>query len=340
VRVLLVEDSRVVRTYVESILESAGDVTVLPTAVDGRQAVESALRERPDVILMDLEIPEIDGLTCIRMIMESAPCPIVVLSAHVVHRADPKTFQAFDAGAVDVMRKPEGLSPTEIEKFRVQLLRTIRAMASATVVRRSPSTRTAARRSNLPERLGVVIGASTGGPPIVHRLLSALGGSPPFAVLVAQHIVAGFERSFAEWLATSGVPIVLASDGTRLESGRVHIVPSSDAYVLDTGEFRRVDRGAHSILPSIDETFTCMAREFGPRTIGILLSGMGTDGAVGASRIRSAGGDVWTQLGSTCVVDGIPRAARDAGASSRDLTPDAMVQELRRLVGREPLSLA
>lgn len=330
-RVLLVEDSRAVRAYVEAILRDAGDIVVLPSAVDGREAIERATRERPDVILMDLEIPELDGLSCIRAIMDVAPCPIVVLSAYVVDRAHPKTFEAFEAGAVDVMRKPEGLSPDAIDRFRGQLLRTVRAMAGARVVRRNQTPRRGADGANRPEFDAVAIGSSTGGPPIVHRVLAALGAPPPFPIVVAQHIVVGFERSFVDWLATSGTPVVLAEDGMELEPGRVYVLRSDVLATLDARTIRFLDGNGRGLLPSIDGTFVELARVFGARALGILLSGMGTDGASGALRLRAAGGEVWTQLGSTCVVDGIPAAAREIGASSRELAPDRIASELARI---------
>jgi two-component system chemotaxis response regulator CheB len=229
-RVLLVEDSRVVRAYVEGVLRQS-DLELLPAACDGPTGVALATTARPDVVLMDLELPGLDGVACIREIMARAPCPIVVLSAYLDAPERDRTFESLDAGAVEVMSKPAGLDAATIAAFRERLLRTVRLMAQARVVRRAAlgSARAEPRIVASPRRHGlVVIGASTGGPIALCEVLRRI--PPPFAVpvVVAQHIVAGFEAGLVEWLGTTGHVVRLA------RAGGLTVTQAREACVVDS----------------------------------------------------------------------------------------------------------
>ena len=213
-KVLLVEDSLTVRTYIEGILRNSSDITLLPPARDGVTGVELAQTFRPDVILMDLELPRMTGLDAIKEIMATAPRPIVVLSGKLESEGRDRTFESFEAGAVDVLAKPQGLSHEERERFAERLLRTIRVMSEARVLRRrSTGTKSSYRASAPPHQPAqpfthavidiVLIGASTGGPQVVRGILDELPAPYPLPIVLCQHIVPGFEEGLAYWLCAS-----------------------------------------------------------------------------------------------------------------------------------------
>lgn len=340
-KVLLVEDSLTVRAYVEGILRSAPDITLLPAARDGATGVAFAKSYAPDVILMDLELPVLSGLEAIAEIMSTAPCPIVVLSGALDKHGVNRTFAAFQAGVVDVLAKPKGLSPDERARFGERLLRTLRVMSQARVLR---------RRSQLPSRPAiepaplppvryevVCIGASTGGPQVLRGLLDALPAPFPLPILICQHIVPGFEHGLATWLAESGHRVhVVGSSPERMETGRV-LVARADHHLAVRGyEAVVLPAVKGQPTPSVDVLFESVADSFGSRAVALLLSGMGEDGKRGLLALRERGALTVTQSAETCVIDGMPCAARSAGASVRDLSPSQMVELLKSLAPCAP----
>jgi len=356
-KVLLVEDSLTVRVYVEGVLRAAPDVELLPSARDGKQGVELAIAHRPDVIVMDLELPVLSGLEAIREIMATAPCPIVVLSGELDKPGEDRTFESFRAGAVDVLGKPQGLSAEERVRFGERLLRIVRVMSEARVLRRRPQT---SRPTPLPslaqvDEFGacdvVLIGASTGGPLIIRSLLDAIPAPYPLPIVICQHIVAGFEGGLASWLGESGHRVSVVSPSDRLEPGVVfvaradcHLSLRGRAIKLVTQEAAsRTMQGVRPPLsrptPSVDVLFDSAASSFGARCMAILLSGMGDDGMRGLLALRRAGAFTVTQTADTCVIDGMPGAARAAGAGKRDLSPPQMVELLRRLAASKQIDV-
>lgn len=328
-RVLLVEDSPSVVAYLAGLIRPETDMDLLPPARDGAAGVRTALRERPDVILMDLGLPVLDGIQAIRQIMASAPCPIVVLSAHLDSSGRDPTFEAFDAGAVDVLAKPQGLDAEELALFRERLLRTLRVMAGACVVRRR-STAGQPRRVERPlpargARFDILaIGSSVGGPMVLREIFRAIPPPSPLPIVVSQHIIPGFEAGLARWLAGTGHRVVVAKDGDRIGGGIVYLAPG-DRHMALRGESIELlpDEGGGPV-PSADVLFRSAAASFGPHAAALLLSGMGQDGAQGMLALRKAGGVTITQSGGTCVVDGMPAAARALGASLFELDPSEM----------------
>lgn len=322
-RVLLVEDSRSVRAYVEAILRRHRDIEVLPEVVDGARAVELARTLRPDVILMDLELPVLHGIDAIREIMATSPRPIVVLSAWLDSPGRDRTFEAFDAGAVEVLAKPRGLDAATVETFAERLVSTVRLMASARVVRRLN------RRSLTPPSLAqdrpdvVVIGCSTGGPPVLDAILKQAPAPFRVPVVVCQHIVPGFEQGLADWLRRTGHDVrVVSADGETLVPGRVFVARADcDLAFVSTDRLEPRAPSGSGITPSVDVLFHSAARVFGARALPILLTGMGEDGAAGLEALRRAGARTIAQTAESCVVDGMPGAARARGAVVNDLSP-------------------
>ncbi|MFY0572350.1 chemotaxis protein CheB [Archangium lansingense] len=348
-KLLLVEDSRSVIAFLEQLLRREPDIELLPPVANGRDAVVAVQRWSPQLVLMDLVLPgKMDGVEAITEIMATAPCPIVVLSGQLDTPGRDRTFESLRAGAVDVLAKPTAGGLEAVKEFRERLLRTVRVMAHARVVgRRRMSLRTPTVLPAVQTPLSVpvaavetkpcsllAIGGSTGAPPLVYELLRALPSPAPFPVVVAQHIVRGFEPGFARWLGGTGHRTMAAQGGEWLEPGAVYVSPADRDLVVRGGRLQtQPSRGV--AVPSVDVLFESVAGFYGAKAVGLLLTGMGEDGARGLLAMRQAGALTVAQDGASCVVDGMPGAARAMGAASQTLTPGEMAALLVSL-GRPP----
>lgn len=338
-RVLLVEDSLTVRAYIEGILRSAPDITVLPPARDGMRGVELAQTHHPDVILMDLELPLMNGIQAITEIMATAPRPIVVLSGELDKPGADRTFESFQAGAVEVLAKPKGLSNEERDRFSDRLLRTLRVMSQARVIRRKSTTLKAATTPpvTLPQPTpegpfdAVLIGASTGGPVVVRGLFEEIRAPYPLPIVVCQHIVPGFEQGMADWLAETGHRVRVVSPGDRATPGQVYVARADKHLVMNGLELGIKPGVGRQVMPSADVLFESAAVTLGRRCVAFLLTGMGDDGRRGLLALRQKGALTVTQSADSCVIDGMPGAARAAGASALDLSPPRMVELLKQI---------
>jgi two-component system, chemotaxis family, protein-glutamate methylesterase/glutaminase len=341
-RVLLVEDSATVRTYIEGILRDASNITLLPPARDGVTGVELAQTLRPDVILMDLELPRLSGIEAIREIMATAPRPIVVLSAILDKDGVDRTFESFQAGAVDVLAKPRGLSLEERERFSDRLLRTIRVMSEARVLRRrSTGTKTSYAASAPPmqtvqpasyDKLEIVlIGASTGGPQVIRSILDETPAPYPLPIVICQHIMPGFEEGMAYWLGESKHRVSVVNPGDRAMPGRVYVARADKHLAMNGFEFTIRSASTRQAIPSVDVLFDTAAITLGHRCVALLLTGMGEDGCNGLLALKQQGALTVTQTAATCVIDGMPGSARAAGASTLDLAPARIVELLKEI---------
>ena len=361
--ILIADDSGPFRMMLGRILATEPGFTAIWAAEDGRQAVEMALQLRPDIILMDLEMPRLDGFGAIDEIMHSeAACPIVVLSSLITDDERVHAARCFDVGAVEVLGKPR---QTSMAAFRARLMSVLKTMARARVVRRKrsgelspsvtpfigasrPSTiaavapveRAPARVISRPGPRLVVIGSSTGGPPVLKELLAAMPAPFPLPVLIAQHILAGFDAGLAGWLRSTGHDVVLVKHEQPLLPGRVYVAPGDGHMVVEGGVVRVLPVIDGDMVPSADKLLASASRSYGEGVVGVVLTGMGRDGARGLLAVRQAGGRTLTQRGDTCVVNGMPEACRDAGASQEDLPPALLAQVLAGLVRQVSSSAA
>jgi two-component system chemotaxis response regulator CheB len=341
IRVLVVEDSPTTRDYVVQLIESESGLRVVETAGDGAEAIEKTVRLKPDVILMDVHMPHLDGLTATRRIMEQAPTPIVLMSASLERAEVALTFEALDAGAVTIVRKPPGLGdPRQAEAVR-ELLETLRLMAEVKVVRRWPPRKPAPRAGpGGGDHVRVIaIGASTGGPPVLAEILRDLPRDFGAPILVVQHIASGFTEGFVDWLVgQTALTVTLARDGEPVRPGSVYVAPEDRQ--MEVGPEGRVrltaEVGRDGFRPSVSHTFASLAATHGRSAMGVLLTGMGRDGAAGLLRLREAGAVTVAQSEATSVVFGMPAEAVRLKAAQHVLSPGEIAGLMRRLAVEKP----
>jgi two-component system chemotaxis response regulator CheB len=322
VRVLIVDDSAFMRRALERLLAAVPGITVVGSAADGLEAVKRALELRPDVITMDVEMPRLDGVSAVSEIMQAVPTPIVMVST-LTQEGTATAIRALEAGAVECVGKPSGLS-ADLADVGARLQESVLRASVARLQRRRPTllhappVSPAAPKSpalaggRLPAHNLLVIGSSTGGPPALTEVVPHLPENLQAAVLVVQHMPAGFTNALARRLdSLSPLPVAEAAEGDVIHNGHVYVAPG-DFHLVVTREKRlHLDRGPslHGVRPSIDITLDSVAGVFGRAANVAILTGMGKDGAEGAAKLEAAGGKVFVQDEATCVVYGMPRVA-------------------------------
>jgi len=325
IRVLVVDDSRLVRTVLRELLEADPEIRVVGEAENGLEGVAQCLELQPDVVLMDVRMPVLDGLEAVERIMRERPTPVIVLSATVSPGEVGSAFRAARAGAFEVLPKPEGLVSRETYAQVAEAL-TSRVKLYARVGRRrgwgpaAPVTQApVALRVPGSSRRVVGVGASAGGPRTLLAILSPLPQAFPCPILLVQHISPGFARGFAQWLSRE-IPFPV-----RIVEERELLRPAT-VYLAADDRHLRVRRGCavaaegptqHGCRPAVDVLFQSLAEEYGSLAVAVLLTGMGKDGAQGALAVRRAGGEVLVQDESTSAIFGMPKAAIELGAATQ-----------------------
>jgi len=329
IRVLVADDSATVREYLAYVLGDDPALEVVGTARDGQEAVEQVERLKPDIVVMDVHMPRMNGFEATRQIMERTPTPIVIVSASISREEVALTFEALKAGALTVVDKPGGPDhPKHAESAR-RLVETVRLMAEVKVVRRWPRRERLApppMPSLTPERKIrlIAIGASTGGPQTVAEILGRLPGDLAVPILIVQHIAPGFTEGLAEWLGQGGsLAVKLAEAGESARPATVYVAPDgSQMGITRDGRIRLTSEAAgDGVCPSASYLFQSVADAYGRSAIGVLLTGMGRDGAAGLRRLREAGGTTIAQDEETSVIFGMPGEAIRLGAAEYVLSP-------------------
>ena len=341
IRVLVAEDSAVTREYLVMLLEEDPAIEVVGTAKDGVEAVEQAERLKPDVITMDVHMPRMNGYEATRRIMERVPTPIVMVSASSSRDEEFMAFEALQAGALMVMEKPGGPDDPDYAESVRKLTETVKLMAEVKVVRRWRKRERAAPPSPLPARPGrkirlIAIGASTGGPQVLAGILAKLPRDLAAPVLIVQHIASGFTPGLVEWLSqTTPLRLKVAEPGETVRSGAVYFAPPDAQMGISTdGRIRLAQEPAEDgFCPSASYLFQSVAQSYGGAAVGVLLTGMGRDGATGLLQLRAAGGTTMAQDEETSVIFGMPAEAIRLGAVDHVLSPDRMAEMIRNLAG-------
>jgi two-component system chemotaxis response regulator CheB len=323
IRVLVVDDSAIVRKVLTDSLSAEPDLEVVGTAPDPFIARDKILSLEPDVLTLDIEMPRMDGLTFLRKLMRYRPMPVIVISS-LGEASCQAAVSALREGAVEVLAKPGG--PYSVGELRLALPNKIRAAALARVWRREPAEAKPQAAALQAAAAGasrvIAIGASTGGTEAIERVLTRLPANCP-GLVIAQHIPAGFSRAFAERLNQScAIEVREAVDGDRVEPGLALVAPGNLHMLLrKTGAGYRVNvKDGPPVCyqrPSVDVLFQSAAAAAGAGAVGVILTGMGSDGAQGLLKMRQAGAATIAQDEETCVVFGMPKEAIRCGAVDR-----------------------
>jgi two-component system, chemotaxis family, protein-glutamate methylesterase/glutaminase len=331
-RVLVVDDSAYNRRSLSDILVSDPDIEVVGKAGDGDEALRLVTLLKPDAITLDLEMPRMDGFTFLRILMSVNPMPVIIVSSYSQKE---NVFKALDLGALDFIAKPDRFADSELNRIRSELLQKIRIAKNmrpgALPVRRatdSLAARTSASASGsvVAPRYVVAIASSTGGPTALMEAFSKIPERPRSSILIAQHMPDKFTRTFAERLdRRSPMQVSEAQDGEIMTGGCGFVCPGRRCMEIDRprpNEFRiRVTEpdASDRYVPSGDRLLTSVAKAAGPKSVGVILTGMGDDGVQGARAIIQAGGTVIAESASTAVVYGMPGAAVRAGVVTKSL---------------------
>lgn len=322
VRVLVADDSDLMRSLLVEIISSSMDFKVVGEARTGYEAIRMLHELNPDVVTLDLEMPDLGGLETLGYIMSEAPRPVIIVSSHVGDMAGP-AVTALEYGAVELVAKPAGDEARDVDILGDRLMDALRAASAATVanlgMRRRAEGET--RHASLPAgnreaaRAAVAIAASTGGPRALAEIIPKLPAKLPCAVLIVQHMPAAFTKAFADRLGTLGeIPVHEGVDGELVRTGCVYVAPgghhmslkrTADGIVIALEDSDPV----WGVRPAADILFNAVAQHFGPASGGVVLTGMGRDGAAGLRAIHDVGGWTAVQDAESCVVYGMPKAA-------------------------------
>ena len=348
INVLIVDDSAVVRQHLKDVLESDKDIRVMGTAKDGEEAVRFVQEKKPDVITMDINMPNMNGFEATRKIMETNPVPIVIVTASYDRSDVEKSFHSMEAGALAIIEKPFGEGHPHSKETQNDLVQTVKLMSEVKVVRRWKRERQSEAIDKKVSDKGlkkrdkkikiVAIGASTGGPPIIQTILSGLKKGYSAPILVVQHISKGFLEGLVEWLRQStGLPVHIAKHGEELLPG--HIYFARDDYHLGVDKDGRLrlsrEEIENGLRPSVSYLFRSIINSFDGEAVGILLTGMGKDGAMEMKMMKDNGAVTIAQDRESSVVYGMPGEAVRLDGATYVLSPEEIAQTLEDLARRE-----
>lgn len=347
IRVLVVDDSAFMRKMISSILNAEPGIEVVGTARDGKESIAKVEELKPDIVTLDVEMPVMDGVTALKEIMRINPVPVVMVSS-VTQKGAEATLRCLRLGAVDFVAKPSGAISLDINLCAEELVAKVRVASLCRVhVAQSQDlpqiTPHVGWTGTNPQRTcsGVLaIGSSTGGPHALERVVSRLPSDLGLPAVIVQHMPANFTAMLAERLdGVSSLRIKEAADGDLLTPGVILVAPGGKHLTFGRNRSAVIEDGpaVHGVKPSVDITFASLVPLFGSKIVGVLLTGMGRDGAQALKQIHEHGGRTLAQDEATCVVFGMPKAAKDLGAVDEmvplERIPDAITKEVRTLHG-------
>lgn len=339
IKVLIVDDSYFIRSLIRAIIEGEGDMEVVGEAGNGQEAVSQAVKLKPNVITMDFNMPELNGEESTIRIIQSMKKPpaIIMFSAKTQEGAD-ETLRCLKAGAFDFLAKPFGEVSINLDSVRDELLDKIRLAAKARIGKPdSETSQTQSRKFGNFRPNVVIIGSSTGGPPVVEYILSKMPSSLKMPILIVQHMPENFTGFFAERLnRIASLNVKEAGDGDVLEAGFCYVAPGDWHSEIRTEAGKKIvfltkTEPYFGLRPSINRTMVSAAENFGDAVLGIILSGMGRDGVIGIEAIKNMGGVAFAQDPKTASIDSMPLSIISNGLADEVLTPEGVAARLIEL---------
>lgn len=349
IRVLVVDDSAFTRKIISDMLNSDPEITVVDVARNGAIGVEKARSLKPDVITLDVEMPVMDGLQALEIIMKEIPTPVVMLSA-LTQEGAATTLQALEIGAVDFVPKPSGSIVLSVDEICDILIEKVKLAAKARVqpwkvalgIERSPADSvklkmTPKMSSRMAEHSDavVIIGASTGGPSALSRVLPSLPADISAGILVVQHMPPGFTKSLAVRLNDAcRIEVKEAEEGDEIQHGKALVAPGGHHMLVKANGKVRLSNAPprNGVRPAIDNTMESAVDIYGNKLVGVVLTGMGRDGAQGMAAIKAFGGKTIAEHESTCVIYGMPRAVIEKGLADMIVPIDEVGDAIIRSV--------
>jgi two-component system chemotaxis response regulator CheB len=335
IKVLIVEDSRVVSEYLNYILSSDPEIQIIGNVSNGRQAIEFLKKKKPDVITMDIDMPIMGGLEATRIIMSTTPVPIIVVTASRNAKEVCISMEALAAGALSVEEKPRGIGHPDEEFQARELVKIVKLMSEIKVVTRKfniineSDTKIFSKISehsmgDFNKKKIVVVGSSSGGPLVLQKIFSKITQEFPYPILVVQHIAVGFLDGLLNWLRnTLLIPIQVATENEIIKSGNIYFAP--DNYQMSVSRHDRIILNTcdkkNSLCPSVASLFKSVAEEYGKHAIGIILTGMGRDGANELKILKDAGSITIAQDKESSIVHGMPGVAIRLNAANYIMNP-------------------
>ena len=344
-RVLLADDSPLFREAIGELLSGRPSLALVGVAENGAEAVAMTEALRPDLVIMDVMMPVMDGLTAVETIMARCPTPIMVMTSDPDGRSGVLSMEALARGALELIVKPEALSGnadalvSRMEFLaQVPVVRHVRGHRHRWQSKLDTEPPPSSRRAAVPRRSGidiVAVVASTGGPATIAELLSLLPAELPATVVVVQHMHKGFAKPLCAWLATaSALPVELATPGDTLDYGTVFIAPPAHNVLVNRRLHMVVHPSTSGVHTAGDELLASLAEHAPQHTCGVVLTGMGSDGATGLRKLRDVGGATMAQDAASCTVNGMPAAAVAAGGAEVTGPVDELARRITELVGR------
>lgn len=337
IRVLIVDDSLFIRTILRDLLKDSPEIEIVGTAVNGIDALAKIADLKPDVVTLDIEMPRMNGLEVLEALRKERVRPKVIVLSTLTSRQADMTHRALRLGADDFMLKPRDVP--NVRGIERELIQKIKNLVSLPVIVRSSEVQKGKADAV------VLIGSSAGGPPMLDAVLSALPADLPAAVVVTQHMPEGFTASLAERLnRVSPLPVRETANGDTLQTGTV-LIAKAGYHTIISGVYAGAQKTAgrvvhstapplHAVRPAVDMTFTSAARVFGPRTVSVILSGMGSDGGEGMLALKNAGGSTMVCAEEDCLVYGMARSALARNCVDRVVPLKNLAHEIARAVSR------